>query len=56
MAPGLIGANPWPVPLHRRMNGLLHGHNYAKAAIDIAAHDLSAISSGSASPISSAAP
>ena len=40
MAPGLIGANPWPVPLHRRMNGLLHGHNYAKAAIDIAAHDL----------------
>src|SRR5699024_3477760 len=27
-------------PLHRRMDGLLHGHNYAKAAVDIAAHDL----------------
>ena len=40
MAPGLIGADPWPVPLHRRMDALLNGHNYAKAAIDIAAHDL----------------
>ncbi|WP_406690748.1 mandelate racemase/muconate lactonizing enzyme family protein [Saccharopolyspora sp. ID03-671] len=40
MAPGLLGGEVLPVPLHRRMNGLLHGHNYAKAAIDIAAHDL----------------
>lgn len=40
MAPGLIGAEVLPVPLHRRMDGLLNGHNYAKAAIDIAAHDL----------------
>jgi L-alanine-DL-glutamate epimerase-like enolase superfamily enzyme len=40
MAPGLIGGDPSPLPLHRQMNGLLHGHNYAKAAIDIAAYDL----------------
>jgi len=40
MAPGLIGAELLPVPLHRRMDSLLNGHNYAKAAIDIAAHDL----------------
>ncbi len=40
MARGLIGADLWPVALHHRMNGLLNGHNYAKAAIDIAAHDL----------------
>ncbi len=40
MAPGLIGAEPWPIALHRRMDSLLTGHNYAKAAIDIAAHDL----------------
>jgi L-alanine-DL-glutamate epimerase-like enolase superfamily enzyme len=40
MAPGLIGGDPSPLPLHKRMNALLCGHNYAKAAIDIAAHDL----------------
>lgn len=40
MAPRLIGTEVLPVPLHRRMDGLLNGHNYAKAAIDIAAHDL----------------
>lgn len=40
MATGLSGAEVRPVPLHRRMDGLLNGHNYAKAAIDIAAHDL----------------
>ena len=41
MAPGLIGQNPsQPQLLHRAMNGLLNGHNYAKAAIDIAAYDL----------------
>ncbi|MEM9139096.1 MAG: mandelate racemase/muconate lactonizing enzyme family protein [Pseudomonadota bacterium] len=40
MAPGLIGAEVMPLTLHRRMDGLLNGHAYAKAAIDIAAHDL----------------
>ena len=40
MAPGLVGAEPLPLPLHRRMDWMLHGHNYAKAAVDIAAHDL----------------
>lgn len=40
MAPSLIGAEIWPLLLHRRMNSVLTGHNYAKAAIDIAAHDL----------------
>src|SRR5690625_803895 len=41
MAPGLIGANPLqPVLLRRRMDGRLNGHDYAKAAIDIAAHDI----------------
>ncbi len=40
MAPGLIGADIWPMALHHRMNSLLNGHNYAKAAFDIAAHDL----------------
>lgn len=40
MGEGLIGAEVLPLPLHRTMNGLLNGHNYAKAAIDIAAYDL----------------
>lgn len=40
IAPGLIGAAPTPLTLRRRMDGLLSGHAYAKAAIDIAAHDL----------------
>lgn len=41
MAPGLIGADPTMLGvLHQRMDSLLAGHNYAKAAIDIAAHDL----------------
>ncbi|VDC26615.1 mandelate racemase/muconate lactonizing enzyme family protein [Pseudogemmobacter humi] len=40
MAPGLIGAALHPVALRRRMDSLLNGHRYAKAAIDIAAHDL----------------
>ena len=41
MAQGLIGANPLtPIQLRRKMDGLLNGHQYAKAAIDIAAHDL----------------
>jgi 4-hydroxyproline betaine 2-epimerase len=41
MAPGLIGTDPLgPVALRRCMDSLLNGHRYAKAAIDIAAHDL----------------
>ena len=40
MAPGLIGASLAPMNLHRAMDSELNGHNYAKAAIDIAAHDL----------------
>lgn len=40
MAPGLIGSDLWPVSLHRKMDSLLNGHHYAKAAVDIAAHDL----------------
>lgn len=39
MAPGLIGQTLWPTSLGRKMNSLLNGHNYAKAAIDIAAYD-----------------
>ena len=39
-AKGLIGADIWPLSLHRHMNAHLDGHNYAKAALDIAAHDL----------------
>ncbi|MGB0440913.1 MAG: mandelate racemase/muconate lactonizing enzyme family protein, partial [Paracoccaceae bacterium] len=39
MAPGLIGTESLPVPLHRRMATLLNGHAYAKAAMDIAVHD-----------------
>lgn len=40
MAPGLVGSEAWPTALHRRMDALLTGHNYAKSAFDIAAHDL----------------
>ena len=41
MAPDLIGVDPTQLTLlHRRMNAALEGHSYAKAAIDIAAHDL----------------
>ena len=40
MAPGLIGAEIAPLTLHRVMSRLLNGHNYAKAALDIAAFDL----------------
>lgn len=41
MAPGLIGrAVTGPSAVQRALHGLLHGHNYAKAAIDIAVHDL----------------
>jgi len=41
MAAGLIGSELLqPVLLRRRMDSLLMGHNYAKAAVDIAAYDL----------------
>lgn len=41
IAPGLIGCNPMgSLRLQRTMDSLLEGHRYAKAAIDIAAHDL----------------
>jgi L-alanine-DL-glutamate epimerase-like enolase superfamily enzyme len=40
MAPGLIGAEIQPLSLDRQMASLLNGHNYAKAAVDIAAFDL----------------
>ena len=41
MAPGLIGQSCLtPLLLRRHMDGLLNGHNYAKAAIDIAIMDL----------------
>ena len=39
MAPGLIGSSIEPKKIHLKMDSLLNGHNYAKAAIDIAAHD-----------------
>lgn len=40
MGQGLIGCEVAPLALQHRMDSLLNGHNYAKAAIDIAAHDL----------------
>ncbi len=41
MAPGLIGQSLLtPLLLRRRMDGLLEGHNYAKAALEVAAMDL----------------
>ena len=40
MAPGLVGPEALPLAARRRMDALLHGHAYAKAAVDIAVHDL----------------
>ncbi|MEM7564279.1 MAG: mandelate racemase/muconate lactonizing enzyme family protein [Pseudomonadota bacterium] len=41
MAPALIGESALsPLLLRRQMDGLLNGHNYAKAAIDIALMDM----------------
>jgi L-alanine-DL-glutamate epimerase-like enolase superfamily enzyme len=41
MAPDLIGVRAdAPLILHRAMDGLLNGHSYAKAALDIAIYDL----------------
>ena len=47
MAPDMIGYEiNGTRSLHRKMDGLLNGHNYAKAAIDIAVHDLIGIHLG----------
>ena len=47
MAPGLIGHEVVaPLAVRRTMDTLLTGHNYAKAALDIAIHDLVAKSLG----------
>lgn len=41
MAPGLIGRHfTHPLDIHRTMEGLLNGHRFAKAAIDVALYDL----------------
>lgn len=40
LASALIGATALPIPIHRRMDELLAGHNYVKAAVDIACYDL----------------
>ena len=40
MAPNLIGCPILPLDVHRAMDDSLKGHNYAKAAIDIALYDL----------------
>ena len=40
MGRGLIGASLHPVSLRRKMDSLLNGHRYAKAALDIAAYDI----------------
>ncbi|MGO4584636.1 mandelate racemase/muconate lactonizing enzyme family protein [Arthrobacter sp. 2RAF6] len=41
MSPGLIGKEvTGPLAVRHSMDKLLNGHNYAKAAIDIAIHDL----------------
>ncbi len=46
MAPGLIGVEALPTPVRRAMDGRLNGHNYAKAAVDIAVYDLLGKSTG----------
>lgn len=40
LAPPLIGQIPLPLVIQNRMDAALNGHSYAKAAIDIALHDL----------------
>lgn len=43
LCPGLLGEDPTRIrALHRTMDRLLAGRRYAKAALDIAAHDLTA--------------
>jgi len=40
VSPALIGAEISPLTINRTMHNQLNGHNYAKAAVDIAVHDL----------------
>lgn len=40
IAPALVGKPVQPLTINRVMHGQLNGHNYAKAAVDIAVHDL----------------
>jgi L-alanine-DL-glutamate epimerase-like enolase superfamily enzyme len=40
IAPALIGRDVRPLTIGRAMHARLNGHNYAKAAVDIAVHDL----------------
>jgi len=40
IAPALAGKSVRPLTINRVMHGQLNGHNYAKAAVDIAVHDL----------------
>ena len=40
MAPGLLGSVIQPLDIHRAMDDQLKGHNYAKAAMDIAVYDV----------------
>ncbi|MEO0371145.1 MAG: mandelate racemase/muconate lactonizing enzyme family protein [Pseudomonadota bacterium] len=40
IAPALIGVDVAPIPVRRAMDGALNGHNYAKAALDIATYDV----------------
>ncbi|MEL7013790.1 MAG: mandelate racemase/muconate lactonizing enzyme family protein, partial [Pseudomonadota bacterium] len=42
----LIGTPVLPLAVHRKMDDHLNGHNYAKAALDIAVHDLLGKSTG----------
>ena len=46
LAPALIGVEVAPIPVRRAMDGVLNGHNYAKAALDIATYDLLGKSTG----------
>ncbi len=47
MAPGLIGLPvTGPRAIQRALHGLLNGHAYAKAAIDVAVHDLVGMAHG----------
>ncbi len=40
IAPALVGTEATPLAVHRQMAATLTGHNYAKAAVDIAVFDL----------------
>ncbi len=43
LAPVAIGSDPLAIgPLHTRMDAVVKGHPYAKAAVDVACHDIAA--------------